>query len=856
MSMKKKKCQITTCPFTAKTEVKYDGTLSTDVVIVGDSPGKADVNAGIPFAGTPGRILEAVLLSLEYSRQQVLVTNACRCSIDKDHDSIKNTNLAVKTCRPYLETVIKKAKPKVIVTLGAVALQQVLGKKKLLENRGRFFWSEEFKCQVFCTVHPNYVLRGSAPKFWEKPEQQRSMKENLLFTDFSQVKAFLDTGDAKALETIAEDYKEGTKTSLDALFDKKGFDMVVHKHREDRGPRKIVAVDFETTGLNMFDPNIRVLSVSFCATPGQPIVFFADKNGKLPAHVLKVLADPNITKIVASRPFDEVVSKLKLGVEIQGTIHDVLVMAHLIDENYVKYSLETIADAYTPLKGIKSLAEGQRGNLENLPREKLLKYNAVDTDATLRAFNVLKRLIAKDEELARYYAHFILPVLDMFSATYHNGGTISTRQLRKDEAELRELIITLSAEAIAMIPKEIIIEAEGTKKTKKKITLRIPTLLRSFLFTHPRGLRLKAHPQYVTAKNKLPQCTEDHLKQFHHPFIDKLLKIKKAEKIVGTYIKNYWKAIKDEKRRVYPTTVLNGTVTGRTVMREPTIQTIPQRGEFAPYAKRCFVAPKGWLIGARDLGQSEIRIMGWLAKDPNILKALREGIDIHTMTAAIVNKVPLSKVTKDMRQKAKGVNFGFLYGMQAKSFRTFARDEYGLSFTAEECDEVRRAFFAAPNGYYRLPQYHTEQEHIALKQGWVRSPLGRVRHLPGAFSQDFYERGNAARQAINMRIQSFSSDLGLIGMMLFYRKLKEKGYLDRIKPMWFIHDAIMFQTTAKLMPIAMKLLRKCMEEAAVKYIQEKFGVKIGYPVTSDGKVGLSWASMEEWDDEKGMVKTK
>jgi len=856
--MKKiKKCKVDTCPYHPKIEVGYSGTLSTDLIIVGECPGNQESIQGRPIAGAAGEILNAALASIDYSKDQVLIANACRCKINKDEESIKTVNLAVKTCRPYLEAVIRKVKPKVIVCLGAVALQQVLKKKQIMKNRGRFFWSDEFNCQVFVTVHPSYVLRGSSPKFWEKPENQRSMKESLIFMDFSQVKAFLDTGDAKAVETVAEGYAEGTRTSLDALFKPKGdIDMIVHTKREDKGPRKIVAVDFETNGLNMFDPNVRALSISFCATPNQPIVFFANKKGQFPKYVTDVLEDPTITKVVASRPFDENVARLKLGTPMQGPIHDVLVMAHLIDENYNAYSLESIADIYTPLKGIKSLAQGQRDNLESLPKEQLLKYNAVDTDATIRAFNVLKRLIAKDKELARYYEHFIMPVLDMFADTYHNGGKIDGAQLRKDEQELRELIAKGTAEAIAMLPKEIIIKAEGVKKTKKKITLRRPEILRDYLFLHPKGLRLKPNPQYITPKNKQPQCTEDHLKQFHHPFIDKLLRIKKAEKIVGTYIKNYWKSIKGDKSMIYPTTILHGTVTGRTVMREPTIQTVPQRGEFAPLAKRCFSAPKGWLFGARDLGQSEIRIMGWLAQDPNILKALRDGIDIHTMTAAIVNKVPISKVTKDMRQKAKGVNFGFLYGMQAKSFRTFARDEYGLTFTADECNEVRRAFFSAPNGYFRLPQFHTKQEQIALKQGWVRSPLGRIRHLPGAFSPDFYERGNAARQAINMPVQSFSSDLGLIGMMLFWRRLKEKGFLDRIKPMWFIHDSIMFQCPKRLMPTAMALLKKCMEEASSKYVLDKFGVKIGYPITSDGAVGLSWAAMEEWDDAKGVVKVR
>jgi hypothetical protein len=72
--------------------------------------------------------------------------------------------------------------------------------------------------------------------------------------------------------------------------------------------------------------------------------------------------------------------------------------------------------------------------------------------------------------------------------------------------------------------------------------------------------------------------------------------------------------------------------------------------------------------------------------------------------------------------------------------------------------------------------------------------------------------------------------------------------------MWFIHDSVMFIAERKLMPVAMRLLKKCMEEASKLYIEKNFGVKIGYPITSDGKVGLSWATLEEWDDEKGTLK--
>lgn len=839
MSMKRK-CRIKACPYFNRAEVPFGGPLGAEMVVVGESPGMQEMMHGKPFIGASGKVLDAVLESIGYPRSQVRVLNSCRCHINKDDDPIKMQNLALKTCRTYLTQAIQKAAPKVIVCLGAVALQQVLGMKKLMENRGRFFDSKEFGCKVFVTVHPAYVLRGSSPRFWEKPEQQRSMKENLLFMDFQQVVKYLKTGQSDSLK-IADTYREATMQDVLGLYQ-----------------HKVVAVDFETTGLNLFDPALKTLSVSMCGEEGKAFVVFA-KDGKLPRYVLKFLSS-SIPKIVANRPYDESVCKLKLGITMGGVIHDVFTMAHLLDENYMKYSLESIADIYTPLKGIKSLAQGMRGQLGKLKKSKLLKYSGVDADATLRAFNVMKRMLRQDKKLARYYLSFILPIQNMFTKIYTNPGLISTRQLRKDQRELETLVDELHSQAMAMIP-EVIVRKYTAPKTAKskvrKISLRSAALIRDHLFSHHAGLRLTPNKdkKYKTKKGGLPSTNAKHLRQFHDvPFIETFLRMRKADKVLRTYLRKYWRAIKDGKTGlIYPSTLLYNTVTGRTVMKEPTIQTVPQRGEFAPYAKRCFVVPSGWLFGARDLGQSEIRIMGWIANDPNILGALRRGIDIHTMTAAIVNNVPIEEVTKDMRQKAKGVNFGFLYGMSAHSFRTYAKDEYGVSFTEAECEAIREKFFAAPKGYHMLPTYHKLQAARALKQGYVRSPLGRLRRLALAFSGDQKERANASRQAINMPIQSFSSDLGLIGMMLFQREVERRGLEDQIKVLWFIHDSVIFMAKTAIMPLAMEILKECMEQRSKMYIERFFSVKIGYPITSDGKVGRSWATLSDYCDKCGKV---
>ena len=830
---KKKWCKNAQCPYFERIEVPYSGDREADIVIVGDSPGGQDLMPQQPFVGLPGQILNAVVDSIGYSRSTTFITNACRCLINKDDDSIKIQNEALRNCRGKLVKAIQTVKPKVVIAMGAVALKQLTGMQKITENRGRFFYSEELGCQVFVTVHPNFVLRGASREFWKKPQSRRSMKENLLYIDFAQVKEFLETGKTSTLDT--NQYREGTDSDAEKILN----------------TAKVVAVDFETTGLDLANPEVKVLCISICMEEGKPLVFFPLENGQFSPSVNAILQHPKISKIVAARPFEERVCHNKLGFDMGGQVHDVLVMAHLLDENYNSYGLEAIADIYTPLKGIKALAEGMRHDLESLPREKLIMYNAVDADATLRAFNVLRKILKGDEDLLKYYAHFIQKIQTMFADTYHNGGKIDAEQLGADEAALTTLIEQLHMQALALIPDAIKEDHEGKLKLSRN------ALVSDFLFLHKKGLRIKPNPHFLTPKTKKPQISEDHLKEFREktPFIDLYLRMKKAEKILNTYISKIWECLRPD-GRVYPGTILTRTVTGRTVMAEPTIQTFPTRGEFAPFARRAFVADDGWVFGSRDLGQSEIRVMGWQANDPTILRALRNKIDIHTMTACIVNKITIEQFAKlpkakqkDLRQKAKGVNFGFLYGMSARSFRIYVKNEYGLEFTEAECDAIRQAFFAYPNGYYKLPEYHRQQEQLAQQFGYVRSPIGRLRRLPGGQSRDFKEMKEAGRQAINFPIQSFSSDLGLIGMYLFWRRVKANPKLAKnIKIMWFIHDAIYFQAKDTHFKQAMLLLKHCMEVQSKVYIKEKFGVDPDYPITSDGKKGKSWATMHDWEE--------
>jgi DNA polymerase-1 len=284
--------------------------------------------------------------------------------------------------------------------------------------------------------------------------------------------------------------------------------------------------------------------------------------------------------------------------------------------------------------------------------------------------------------------------------------------------------------------------------------------------------------------------------------------------------------------------LLYRTVTGRTSIIDPPIQQIPQRGEYRDLILDIFVAEEGWLFGSRDLSQSELRIMGWLAQDPVIMDALKKGIDLHTLTASNVMRIPLDKVTKSDRQKAKPINFGFIYGMQASTFVEYAKDEYGIVYTLKEAEQFREAYF---NTYKAIRGFHNYMSRVVSENGFVYTPLGRKRRLPGIHSKDYALRSMAIRQAINTPVQAFSSDLALLGMKLFQDAIESSSTLrGNVKILWFKHDEIFFTAKKEVMNEAMKVLKSCMEHRVKVYIHKHFGLVVDYPIETDGKVGKSW----------------
>ena len=778
------------CPFAGRTRVKYEKN-NPEFVVIGECPGKEECIEGRPFIGSSGQLLMKTFSLFGMKRKDISILNAMMCP-KYPSDSRQEVERAVKQCKNNVLKALSMLKPKVVVLLGELAMYSLLNKKKISKFRGISIEHGEYT--IIPTFHPAYVLRNCKKNYPHIPVTEMNEVEKLFYMDLKHaVNLYKGNNDVKV------DYSK------------------VHLPEG-----KIVAFDIETENLLVAHTKGKVLAISLA---DKDRVYSTEvKNNRLKKKVKEILEDESIKKIVHNRPFDELVCLNNLNCEVRGRVFDVMTMAHIVDENLISYSLEHLANVYTQHHNIKDIVERDRTNLSSLSTDKLLRYVSLDAKVTAEVFHVLKKKIESDKQLLRYYRYYCLPVEDTFAFVSRNGWKIDLERLDRNEDALVEKREALLKELLAPIPKSM---------REDSLT---PDVIVKFMFSK-KGLGLK--PVEFTEKTGKPSANKYHLKRFKHvEWVAKLLEYNQINKVLNTYIRAIRKNVYPD-GYIYPKIFLTGTVTGRTVILDPPMQQFPTHGDYAKYVLENIVAEDGWVICSQDLSQSEMRIIAWLADDKVMLKAIREGIDLHRRTASLVSGVPIEQVTKEMRQVAKAINFGLIYGMQAQSLVKYAYQNYDVEMSLEEAKRYREKFFSKPDGYYCLPAYHQRMVRIAQYHGQVRCVLGRIRHLPHINSDDPYLRSKAERQAINTPVQNFSSELACIGIMLFTREIQSNPELrDKVKlTNLFIHDAYYYRAREDVAEKAQEILKDCFENRTKEYIWKHWKIEVGYPIETEGKIG-------------------
>lgn len=313
-----------------------------------------------------------------------------------------------------------------------------------------------------------------------------------------------------------------------------------------------------------------------------------------------------------------------------------------------------------------------------------------------------------------------------------------------------------------------------------------------------------------------------------HEVVEKILEYRQYVKLKSTYVDGLTNLINPVSGKLHSTFNQTITATGRLSSTEPNLQNIPIRLEEGRKIRKVFIPsePDHYIVTA-DYSQIELRILAHISQDERFLEAFSNNEDIHTRTAAEVFGVPVEEVSREMRGRAKAVNFGIVYGIS----------EFGLArnikVTRKEAKQYIESYFERYSG---VRQYMDRIVEQARDQGYVTTVLNRRRYLPDIHSKNFAVRSFGERTAMNTPIQGSAADIIKLAMIRVYNCLREQGL--KTKMILQVHDELIFEVPEEELGVAVKTVRDCMENA----------IKLSVPLTVDIKKGRNWYDMEYIND--------
>jgi len=315
-----------------------------------------------------------------------------------------------------------------------------------------------------------------------------------------------------------------------------------------------------------------------------------------------------------------------------------------------------------------------------------------------------------------------------------------------------------------------------------------------------------------------------------HPMIPLLFEYRELQKLLSTYIDTI-PTLVDDNDRLHAHFLQAGTTTGRMSSQGPNLQNIPVKTELGRAIRKAFIAEKGFVVCALDYSQIELRIAAFLSEDPKLIDIFTKGEDVHTAVASQVFEVPMDKVDKEMRRKAKVINFGILYGMGVNALRI----NLGEGTERAEAQKFYNEYFAKFSG---LAQYLDKVKAEAKRNGYTETFFGRRRYFEGIDSKVPFIRAMAERMAINAPIQGTNADIVKIAMKRIDDYLIEKKYGDDAQLILQVHDELVYEIRESKAEEISEEIKKIMEE--VVRPEDIHGIKL----TANAAVGKNWGELK------------
>ena len=571
-----------------------------------------------------------------------------------------------------------------------------------------------------------------------------------------------------------------------------------------------ICFDTETTHI---DANLaELVGLSFAYTPGEgyyiPCPEDRAETNAILAQFQPLFSKPDVTWIGQNIKYDLLILKW-YGFGLSGPVYDTM-LAHYVFEPEGKRSMDALAEQYLSYKPVSITAligkkgKGQ-GTMRDVDIETVKDYAAEDADITLQLKQKFVPLV-KEKDVEKVLNEVENPLVKVLAAMEFEG-------IRIDEGFLNDYSKLLDIDAKQA-------EEKVYQQAGVRFNLASPKQLGEILFD-----KLKLDPSAKKTKTGQYQTGEDVLQKLAvkgHDIVESILVFRELTKLKSTYVDALPLLVNPKTGRVHTSYAQAVAVTGRLSSNNPNLQNIPVRTERGREIRKAFIPrDANHLLLSADYSQIELRVVAAISGDANMCEAFRQGKDIHTATAAKVYGIPEAEVTKEMRYKAKSVNFGIIYGQGAFGLA----ENLGISRgeAKEIIDNYKREFSG-------IQKYMDDTMNFAREHGYVQTLMGRKRWLRDINSSNFTVRGFAERNAINSPIQGTAADMIKLAMIKVQAAFAQHKF--KSKMLLQVHDELVFDVLKDELAAVKAVVLDCMRTA--------LPLPNGVPVEAEAGEGENW----------------
>lgn len=697
--------------------------------------------------------------------------------------------------------------------------------KKLIEQKDQAFLSKKLATIIIDQPLPNFDLQACEIHNYDQQQAIdlfQKLEFKSLISRLPQATQKKEKDPEKISQTTSLNFTDLESKINNLIKTKKYITINTLPELEKLLPKlsQGFTFDTETSDLDLFN-DTKLVGISICIKPNEayylPLNHIDDKINLTPINLPKeaiellkpIFANPSIPKNAHNAKFDIQALALE-NIDVKGLTFDTILASYLLNPNLPSYhkldnlALIELGHHMIPITDLIGKPPKQN-SFADIDIKSATVYSAEDSDIS----ETLKEKFTdtlKKEKLWEVFTQLEIPLSSVLATIEQHGIMLDTKYLNKLNQEITSRIDSLAIQ----------IHQQAGQDFNISSTQQLSQILFRVLHLSTDKIK-KTKTGISTASSEL-----DKLQQTHS-IIPLIQEYRLLSKLKNTYVDTLPALIKKD-GKIHTSFNQTVTATGRLSSSNPNLQNIPTKTEIGNQIRKAFIAPPQHFLLSADYSQIELRLMAHIAKEPNMIKAFQEDLDIHLDTAAKIYHCPLEHVTKEMRYNAKTINFSIIYGAGPRNISG------QLQITTDQAKQFITEYFAA---FPQIKDYMEKAITFAQKNNYSQTLFGRKRPIPEINSRAPQIKAQAERIAINTPIQGTAADLIKLAMIRIHEQINQEQL--PIKMLLQVHDELIFEIPTNFLSQATKIIKHQMESVA----------KLSVPLKVDLESGQNWGEMEK-----------